>query len=373
MHMQEETQNEIQNSRSKKNNVIYAAGFLVLVAIACLLYWLVFIRGTVFSNDARIEGTLVDLSPQISGVLKSVSVQEGDHVKKDQLLFALDKGLLEASVARAKADVMSAGEAVDVAGAQYSKAVHGPLADEIKIAQTAVSKAQSELRLEEANWKRISALYEEKLVSTADRDKVNTALEMARHKYDDALERLEFLKKGTRSEDLKASKESMEVRKAELESARARQAQSEINLGYSDVLSPFAGIIVRRWKDPGDTIQAGTPVFSILDPASLYIKANIEEKDLYKVHEGDRVDIRIDAFPGAKLKGRVEKILLATNSKFSLIPSEGVSGTFIKVTQRIPLKIAFDSAPNLPLGPGLSVEVRIHCRKTGQVDTASGK
>jgi membrane fusion protein (multidrug efflux system) len=352
---------EITKNYSKKNSLMYATGFLALIAAVCFLYWFIFVKGTVFSNDARIEGTMVDLSPQISGVLKTVSAQEGDHVNKGQVLFGLDKDLLDATVAKARADMLSSSESVDVAGAQYSKAVHGPLSDEIKIAGTAVNKALSELNFEQANWKRMSALYEDKLVSTADRDRVNTALEVAKHKYEEAIEKLEFLKKGTRKEDLTASKESMEVKKAEMASARARLAQAQINLGYSDVSSPFSGIVVRRWKDPGNTISAGTPVLAILDPTSLYIKANIEEKDLYKIRAGDKVDIKIDAFPGVKFKGRVDKILLATNSKFSIIPSEGVSGTFIKVAQRIPLKIAFDSIPDLPLGPGLSVEVRIYC------------
>jgi membrane fusion protein (multidrug efflux system) len=348
-------------NKSHKNSLKYAVSFLILVALACFFYWFILIRGTVFSDDARIDGTLIDLSPQISGVLKTVTVEEGDKVNKGQVMFTLDKNLLEAAVLKARADMASSRENEDATNAQYIKAVHGPLSDEIKIAETAVKKALSELNLEESNWKRISALYEEKLVSTADHDRVKTALENARHRYEDANQRLELLKKGTRNEDLLAAKAAKDAKMAELDSAKARLSQAEINLGYSDVTSPFSGLVVRRWKDPGDTISAGTPVLSILDPSSLHIDANIEEKNLYKIHPGDRVDIRIDAFPNVRLKGKVDKILLATNSKFSIIASEGVSGTFIKVAQRVPLKIVFDSMPDLPLGPGLSVEVRIHC------------
>ncbi len=352
---------QVLENKSHKNSIKYAVCFLVLIALACFIYWFYFIRGTVYSDDARIDGTLIDLSPQISGVLNSVSVQEGDKVQKGQVMFTLDRNLLQASVLRAKADMASSRETEDVSNAQYIKAVHGPLSDEIRIAETAVKKALNDLNLEELNWKRVSALYEEKLVSTADRDRVRSALDNARHRYEDATQRLELLKKGTRSEDLLAAKSATQAKTADLESAKARLAQAEINLGYSDVSSPFSGLVVRKWKDPGDTISAGMPVLSILDPSSLDIKANIEEKNLYKIHIGDKVDIKIDAFPSVRMKGRVEKILLATNSKFSLVPSEGVSGTFIKVAQRIPLKIVFDSIPNLPLGPGLSVEVRIHC------------
>ncbi len=348
-------------NRSHKNSLKYAVYFLILVALACVIYWFAFIRGTVYSDDARIDGTLIDLAPQIPGVLKTVSVQEGDSVQKGQVLFSLDKDLLEAVVVKAKADVASSCDAAEVSNAQYAKAMHGPQAEEIRIAETAVKKASAQLALEEANWKRISALYDEKLVSTSDRDKVKTALETTRHGYEDAVQRLDFLKKGTRSEDILAAKSAEEAKRADLDSARARLEQAEINLGYADVSSPFAGLVVRKWKDPGDTISAGTPVLSILDPTSLHIKANIEEKNLYKIHPGDSVDIRIDAFPNARLKGKIDKILLATNSRFSIVASEGVSGTFIKVAQRVPLKIVFDTRPDIPLGPGLSVEARIHC------------
>jgi membrane fusion protein, multidrug efflux system len=352
---------EMNQNKSGKNSLKYAVFFLVLVAVVCFMYWLTFIRGTVYSDDARIDGTLIDLSPQIPGVLKTVPVQEGDKVQKGQVLFSLDRDLLQALVQRARADLESSRDAADVSNAQYNKAKHGPLAEEIRIAETAVKNASAQLSLEELNWKRVISLYNEKLVSTADHDRVKTALETARHRYEDATQRLDFLKKGTRSEDITAARSTGEAKKADIESAKARLAQAEINLGYSDVSSPFSGLVVRKWKDPGDTISSGTPVLSILDPSSLHIKANIEEKNLYKIRTGDKVDIKIDAFPGVSLKGRVDKILLATNSKFSLVPSEGVSGTFIKVAQRIPLKIAFEKVPNLPLGPGLSVEVRIYC------------
>jgi multidrug resistance efflux pump len=364
---------QVLENKTHKNSIKYAVWFLVLIALACFIYWFVFIRGTVYSDDARIDGTMIDLSPQISGVLNTVLVQEGDKVQKGQVMFTLDKNLLQASVLRAKADMASSRETEDVSNAQYIKAVHGPLSDEIRIAETAVKKALNELALEESNWKRVSALYEEKLVSTADRDRVRSALDNARHRYEDATQRLELLKKGTRSEDLLAAKSATQAKNADLESAKARVAQAEINLGYSDVTSPLSGLVVRRWKDPGDTISAGTPVLSILDPSSLYIDANIEEKNLYKIHPGDSVEIRIDAFPNARLKGKVDKILLATNSRFSLVPSEGVSGTFIKVAQRVPLKIIFDAMPELSLGPGLSVEVRIHCGSSSSADNKTLK
>ena len=112
---------------------------------------------------------------------------------------------------------------------------------------------------------------------------------------------------------------------------------------------------------------------TIFDPSSLYVAANIEEKYLNKISIGDMVDISIDAYPHLTITGRVDKILRATNSNFSLIPSEGASGTYIKVAQRVPIKIVVESYPNLPLGPGLSVEIRIYISKDNLGRVASQK
>jgi membrane fusion protein (multidrug efflux system) len=133
------------------------------------------------------------------------------------------------------------------------------------------------------------------------------------------------------------------------------------------VRAPFDGWVVRRWLDPGAMPLTAQPVISMFDPATLRVDANIEEKDLHDVAIGDVAYISVDAFPSLRLQGRVSEILRAANSEFSLIPAEGVSGTFIKVTQRVPLRIAVEGAPpELALGPGLSVEVRIHSGTAGR-------
>ena len=106
----------------------------------------------------------------------------------------------------------------------------------------------------------------------------------------------------------------------------------------------------------------GQPVLSVFDPTTIRVDANVEEKYLHRIAVGDEVDIEVDSFPDLHLRGRVTDILRATNSQFSLIPAEVVSCTFIKVTQRVPIRIAVEAPAGLPLGPGLSTDVRIHCQ-----------
>jgi len=348
-----------------------AAGMVLALAATAFLYWLAVMRGTVYSDDARIDGDLVDMAPQVSGTLQEIKVREGERVTSGQVLFALDQRALEAAAAKAQADLESAQAGLNMAQAQSDKAAHGPLADEIRAARALAQRAQAQLELADVEWSRIKAMYEKGEASTSERDRASTAGQSAQQSFQEAKSRLDLLQAGTRSEDLAAAQANLEQKQAALDAARATLNQVKINLDYAVVKAPFAGVVVRRWRDPGAMLAAGTPVLTLLNPATLRVRANVEEKDLAEVKLDAPVDISIDAYPRLRLQGRVYQILQATNDRFSLVPSEGVSGTFIKVAQRVPILISFAAPSHLDLGPGLSVEVRIHDRPAAESKTGA--
>ncbi len=349
-----------------------AFGVLALLAAGSAAYWFYFMRGTVFSDDARIDGNLVDAAPQLGGLLTDVAVREGDSVSRDQLLFKLDARALQAALDRAKAEVSAAEARLQVSEADYQKAVHGPLPAEIRIAVSAKESADAQAALAQSDRDRAEHLYEEHVETEADKMKAETALKNAKSAQQAAADRLKLLIHGTRNEDLAVAHADVGRSEADLAAARAALSQAEINLGHAEVKSPFDGIVVRKWRDPGATVNPGTAVLTLLDPSTLDVSANIDEKDLAEVAIGDPVDIEVDAYPGRKLVGRVKRILRATNSKFGLIPSEGVSGTFIKVAQRVPLRISIDAPPrDMHLSPGLSVEISIHVNGMGGTQAAA--
>jgi membrane fusion protein (multidrug efflux system) len=339
-----------------------AVGILLTLAAAGFIYWLAVVRGTVYSDDARIDGDLVDMAAQVSGTLMEIKVHEGEHVTQGQVLFNLDQRALEASAAKAQADLESAQAGFNMAQAQYDKAENGPMADEIRAVQALEQKAQAQLELAEVEWSRMKNLYDKGEASTSERDRVRATWESAHQSFQEAKSRLALLRAGTRAEDMAAAKANLEQKQAALDAAKATLNQVKINLDYAEVKAPFNGVVVRRWRDPGAMLAPGTPVLTLLNPATLHVRANVEEKNLAKIELDDPVDISIDAFPRLRLRGRVYQILQATNSQFSLVPSEGVSGTFIKVAQRVPILISLSAPSDLDLGPGLSVEVRIHDR-----------
>jgi len=338
---------------------------LALLSLAALagvggLYWQLYLRGVVSTDDARIDAHLVDVAPEVGGTLTALAAHEGDHVQAGAVLFELDTTTLRAAQERARADVSAAEAQLAMAEAGNAKALHGPRAAEIRIALADRERARAQASLAETEWERTNRLHEQSVVPDAERLRAQTARDTAQQEVAQAEDRLKLLRSGTRVEDLASAKAQVEAARANLSAAIAAVEQAKVNIERCTVKAPFAGIVAREWRQPGATVAPGTPVLTLLDPATVHVAANIDERDLGQVSLGDPVAICVDAFPDVVLHGHVATILRATNSQFGLVPAEGVSGTFIKVTQRVPLRITLDSPPpSLELSPGLSVEVRI--------------
>jgi len=348
------------NSRTKSSRIFLAIGLLVLIAIGVYGYWYIYMRGIVYSDDARFGGHLVDLSPEIGGILIDLSVKEGDHVTKGQKLFQIDTAFPQSALTETLAKLETDKGKLEVSKARYERALNGFRVEEIMAAEATLDRLKAEEQLAELEYKRISDLGLKGAASQDQIDRSKSSLESARHARENASHNLSLLQEGTRKEDINAAKADLETAKGQVAESQAAVEKAQLTLERTSAYAPFEGWIVRRWIDPGAILNAGRPVLTIFDPSTLRVEANIEEKNLNSIAIGNEVDINIDAFPKLRLKGHVTEILRATNSEFSLIPAEGSSGTFIKVTQRVPIRIAVNAPDDIPLGPGLSVEIRIH-------------
>ena len=336
-------------------------GIAVLTAIATAIfgYWLLFMRGIVSTDDARFAGHLVDLAPEISGTIVAVPVHEGQFLRQGTIVFQLDPAILQSALKQAEAVLVSANASQASAEALLARAVNGSRPEEIKGAEAAVRRLRNEAELARLNFERVETLFKKGTTSQDDFDRARTALESARENEEASAQNLALLQQGSRKEDIAVAQAAVELTRSRVNEAGAAAENARRNLARCVVKAPFDGWVVRRWLESGAMPLAAQPVISMFDPATLRVDANIEEKYLHDVAVGDEAEITVDAYPSLRLKGRVAEILRATNSEFSLIPAEGVSGTFIKVTQRIPLRIAVTAPPEFALGPGLSVEVKI--------------
>lgn len=346
--------------------LLYAIGILLVAAVALALYWRVFLFGVLTTDDARLQGDLIDVAPTLAGRIAEVRAREGQVVSRADTLFRLDDRDLRLRVRQAEQALTAARS--DLAGAQarLTKAENGPLPEEIQQSSAEAAKLEAQVRLAEQEYGRLQRLADTGSVSQQDLDRSRTSLELAQRSLEEARSRLEVLRQGTRAEDLRSDRAAVASAQARTEGAAAALRQARLALSESVVLAPVGGVVVRRWREPGSNAGPSAPVVTIFDPATLYVDANIEEKHLARVHEGESVEIRLDAYPGLLLRGEVSAILHATQSSFSLVPSEGVSGAFIKVSQRVPIRIRVldeDSIGSGPLLlPGLSATIRILTR-----------
>ena len=346
---------------TNRNNLRVLWGVAVLAVIAAGIggYWFFFMRGLVDTDDARLSGHLVDLAPEINARLTDVLVHEGQSVHRGDEIFRLDAIMPQAALNQAEAALVSAKASLASNQAKLDKAVNGSRPEEILAAEATVSRLKNEEELTRLNLERAQTLFKQGSGAADELDRARTANASATQSRITATQNLTLLQQGSRKEDVAAAQADVALAASRIGEATAAIASARSELAHCTVKAPFDGWVVRRWLDPGAMPLVAQPVVSVFDPTTLRVDANIEEKYLGDVAVGDTADITVDAFPNLHLTGRVTEILRATNSQFSLIPAEGVSGTFIKVTQRVPLRLAITAPPDLPLGPGLSVDVKI--------------
>ncbi len=344
----------------RRRRILVGVGVLVALGVGVLAYWFFFMRGIVYTDDARIGGHMVDVAPEVNGTLVSVAVHEGQYVHKGEVVFRLDPAIPQAALNQAEAALKSARADVAANQAYYERAVNGNRPEQIKAAEATYKGLLTQEELARIDFARARQMFKGDSISQDTLDRARTAYESARQARDNAEQNLILLQRGSRAEDIAAAKAALELSQSKVKEAEAALEGATAALARYTVKAPFSGWVVRRWLQVGAMPLPAQPVVSLFDPASLRVDANVEEQDLAGVQVGDEADISIDAYPSLHLTGRVTRIMRAVNSEFSLIPSEGVAGTFIKVTQRVPIELSVVVPPDLPIGPGLSVEVHIH-------------
>lgn len=304
----------------RKKRFLIPVLFLSLVAILVAVYWYMFLRDFVSTDDAFLDADQVGVSSKILGRIRELAADEGDAVKQGALLVQLDDSDLLAQAAQEK--------------------------ENIALNQENVSLAKINLQRAGTDFRRTTDLFKDNIVSWDQFDLAKKAYDLASAQYKIAL--------------------------AQVSTSRAKLDVVQTQLQNTKIMSPMMGVIAKKWVMPGDVVQPGQPIFTIYDLQNLWVTANFEETKLSSIRLDDPALISVDAHPGIKFEGRVNLIGAVTASQFSLIPPNNASGNFTKVTQRVPIKISIERkmTANKPdpvmLLPGMSVEVKIRIQGNKQ-------
>lgn len=338
-----------------------------ITAMVLVLAWRYQLKTTITTDNAKVAADMVDISSRLSGHLDNLPIKEQEMVKAGQVVAQLDSIPYKAALDQAQASL-------DLAQANFDK-----LPTDVKSMQAAYSRAQevysaaaakaeaTQINLEETrrNLEQNESLYKQGAIS-------KETLDSSTFRYNNALATMQMEQANAKAalaslEDAEAKKESMNktgstMYIAQLKQAQAVYANARFNFENATIKAPLSGTVVRIVVQEGENIAASQVILSICDIKNVWITTNIDESKIARVKKGQPVDIKIDAYPGQVFKGRVEAIGNATQSSFTLLPTENSSGNFTKVMQRIPVKITVIS-DGPALKPGMSAYVKIHTSK----------
>ncbi|MFC0399402.1 HlyD family secretion protein [Paraburkholderia rhizosphaerae] len=343
--------------RSRKPLIILAA--LVLVLIAGAGIWAFATRNEVSTDDAYTDGNAITIAPKVSGYVVTLAVNDNTHVHRGDLLVVIDKRDYVAAVDQAKAQLglaqaqlQSAQVQLDIARVQYPA--------QFQQAKAQVRSAQANLTQAQAAYQRQHSV-DVRATSQQNIDAADAQQQTASASVQQARAQLQTA--SLVPQQIRQTQAAVAERQQQVEQARAQLEQAELNLSYCEIRAPSDGWVTRRNVQYGSFLQAGTSLFSIVTP-QVWVTANFKESQLTRMRAGDKVKVDIDAYPDLELHGHVDSIQLGSGSRFSAFPAENATGNFVKIVQRVPVKILIDSGmpDDHPLPLGLSVTPKVYLK-----------
>jgi len=400
----------------RQRRVRIGAGILLLAAVG-VTGWYVATSGRESTDDAQLDARVAQIASRVGGTIVRIAVEDNQLVDAGAVLVELDRSDYQVALDKARAELadaeagaLAAESAVPITSTTTSSNVttaRGGITQaqgavvaaerELDAAKARLAAVQARVREAEANAtksardvERLRGLVAKDEVSQQQFDATVAAAEAQKAAADSARSQVAEAEAGIRVAEsrltqarageqqahaelsvaqtapsqIAATKARAQSAKARVEQMRAALAQAELNLHYTTLKAPARGIVAKRGLNVGQVVQAGQPLMAVVQTGELWVTANFKETQLKNVRPGQRATITVDAIGGRALTGKVDSISGATGARFSLLPPENATGNFVKVVQRIPVKIVLDSGqdPEQRLRPGMSAVPTVYTR-----------
>ena len=344
-----------ERKRPGKKPLIILAVVVVIMLIVGFWFWFS-TRNIETTDDAFTEGDAVTIAPKASGYVVKLLVKDNQRVKKGDLLVEIDPSDNRAQREQANAQLGLAVAQLHQAQAQLALSkVQYPAQRDQALADQA--KAEANLLNAQADYRRQRGV-DPRATSQRNIDSASAQLRSAQAQLQSAKAQVEVASQVALQ--IRQQETNVEALQQQVEQAKAQLSTADLNLSYTQVRAPYDGFITKRNVQLGTLVQAGSSLFSLVSP-EIWVTANFKESQLQRMNPGDKVDISVDAWPDMKLEGHVDSIQMGSGSRFSTFPSENATGNYVKIVQRVPVKIVIDKGldPNHPLPLGLSVEPKV--------------
>jgi membrane fusion protein (multidrug efflux system) len=385
--------------RDKKPFVIL--GIVVLGFGASIGTYLLATANQENTDDAQVEADVVPIAARVNGQIAKRLIEDNQRVKKGDLLIQIDDADLAARVKQAEAELDTARAQAAAAdaqvqvvtasakgGLQSARAVYSGSSlgvanatAQLAAAKANLERAKAEARKGEMDLQRTKQLVAENALPRERLDNAQVAYDATQAALAQAqaqvaaageMQRLAGTRVGEArgrldqstpiAAQIGAAKANADLARAHIKVAEATLELARLQLSYTKVAASEDGLVTKLSVQPGQMIQIGQPLAELV-PDRTYIVANFKETQIGRMRPGQPVRVRIDAFPGVELDARVESLGGGTGARFSLLPPDNASGNFVKVVQRVPVRIAWNKRPELPLQAGLSADVTVYLRK----------
>lgn len=342
-------------SGSRRKKILPRIIFLVVIVIAALgatYYWWAH-RNEVSTDDAFTDGRAVSVAPRVSGQVVALDVNDNQFVHKGQPIIQIDPRDYQAAVDKARGDLLQDQSQLREAEISLEKA---------RVTYPAqLLQAQGNQEVAEANLLNARQRYHRQhavsvgATTQEQIDEANAGLRQAEGQLKEAQAQVQTA--GLVAENIASAQAKVDELKGMVDAARASLDKAKLNLSFTTIHAPQDGWVTKRNVEVGYYLTAGQTIMSLVVP-EIWITANFKETQLTRMRPGQEVRISVDAYPQLHLTGHVGSIQMGTGSRFSTFPAENATGNFVKIVQRVPVKIIIDHGldPKLPLPLGLSAE-----------------
>ena len=324
----------------KKRKAFLIVGAIVLVGLIAGYFYSQYRRTHISTDDAFIDGNVHTIAAKVSGTVKTISVNDNQLVKQGDLLVEIDPVDYDVRYREASSTVSA------------ERAKLAEVETRIAAAKAALELQHANLNLAEIEKKRSENLYQKEVLSRDGYDRAMT-------NYDVAVAQVKAAEEQLRNAESQKQTQTSTIRQKE-----AAASLAELNTQYTKIYAPADGYVTKKSVQLGNQIQAGQPLMAVVGLQDIWVTANFKETEMTNIRPGQRVEIEIDSYPGRTFTGTVDSIMAGTGVTFSLFPPENATGNYVKVVQRIPVKILFDKGTDSAhmLRIGMSVEPTVIAR-----------
>lgn len=322
------------------------------------------------TDDAQIEKNMTPIIPRVAGYINKVYVTDNDFVKKGDTLFTIDKKDFEVKIEEAKAALLGAESGFESSRADIGSTLASVLVSEAnqRSAEGNIESAKIRLGRATSDFVRYENLYKNRSITKQQYEQALATKQEAESQLRvlQQQERASNFQKSVIEAKSKVSSKQSEVAAAQIKRAQALLDAAKLNLTYTVVTAAMNGQVSKIDIQPGQLVQPGQSLFYVINNDHAWVVANFKETQLNKMVIGQKVSLKVDAYPDEVFSGEITSFSPATGSKFSLLPPDNATGNFVKTVQRLPVKISLDKSNDAKkinlLRPGMNVEVDVHLK-----------